>query len=136
MVKEARCFGHTGPCALYARVSSESQDIDLSISAQLKAVRRYATQHGWRAVKEYVDEAKSARTDKRPAFKEMIADALQGRFTKILVWMFSRFARNRKDSIIYKSLLRRRGVDVISINGPVETKPERQLLEARIRISL
>lgn len=124
----------TGACALYARVSSESQDVDLSISAQLKALRRYATQRGWRVVKEYIDEAKSARTDKRPAFKEMIADALQGRFSKILVWKFSRFARNRKDSIIYKSLLRKHGVDVVSINEPVDDTPEGRLLEGMIEV--
>jgi site-specific DNA recombinase len=42
--------------ALYARVSSEKQDIDLSISAQLKALREYASINGHEIVKEYVDE--------------------------------------------------------------------------------
>jgi len=32
--------------ALYARGSSDRQDVDLSISAQLKALRDYAAQHG------------------------------------------------------------------------------------------
>lgn len=32
--------------AIYARVSSESQDVDLSISAQLRAVRDYASKYG------------------------------------------------------------------------------------------
>ncbi len=32
--------------ALYARVSSERQDIDLSISAQLKALREHASRSG------------------------------------------------------------------------------------------
>ena len=63
---------HDGSCALYARVSSEAQDVDLSISAQLKALRKHAAKHGWAIVREYVDEARSARTDKRPAFKEMV----------------------------------------------------------------
>ena len=94
-------------CALYARVSSDAQDVDLSISAQLKALRRHAANEGWAIVKEYVDEAKSARTDRRPAFKEMLADALDGWFSRILVWKFSRFARSRRDGIVYKSMLRR-----------------------------
>ncbi len=120
--------------ALYARVSSETQDVDLSISAQLKALRKYAAKHGWAIVREYVDDAKSARTDKRPAFKGMVEDALAGRFTKILAWKFSRFARNRRDSIIYKSLLRKNGCDIVSINEKIEDTPEGHLLEGMIEV--
>ena len=58
--------------AIYARVSSERQDIDLSISAQLKALREYASRNGHTVVKEYVDEAESGRSIDRPGFKEMI----------------------------------------------------------------
>ncbi len=41
-------------------------------------------------------------------------------FQKIVVWKFSRFARNRKDSAIYEGLLRRRGVDVVSVSEQVD----------------
>jgi len=44
-------------------------------------------------------------------------------FEAILVWKLSRFARNREDSIIYKSLLRKQGIQVVSINEPVEDTP-------------
>ena len=57
----------------YSRVSSDSQDCDLSIQAQLKALRDYSAKHGHEIVKEFVDEARSGRTDARPAFREMIA---------------------------------------------------------------
>jgi site-specific DNA recombinase len=58
---------------LYARVSSEKQaEKDLSISAQLKALRKYALERGWDIYKEFIDEAESARSANRPAFKEMI----------------------------------------------------------------
>ena len=55
--------------AIYARVSSERQDTDLSISAQLKALREYALRNGHSVVKEYVDEAESGRSIDRPGFK-------------------------------------------------------------------
>ncbi len=59
---------------LYARVSSEKQaEKDLSIPAQLKALRKYAIKRGWDVVREVGDEAESARTANRPAFQEMIA---------------------------------------------------------------
>lgn len=44
--------------ALYARVSSEKQaENDLSIPAQLKALRNYAIKNEWTVYKEFVDEA-------------------------------------------------------------------------------
>ena len=104
--------------AIYARVSSEKQDVDLSISAQLKALREYVARNNHIIVIEYIDEAESGRSIDRPGFKQMIAAARQkpAPFEAILVWKLSRFARNREDSIIYKSLLRKHGVQIISIN--------------------
>ena len=61
--------------AIYARVSSERQDTDLSISAQLKALREYALRSGHIVVREFVDEAESGRSADRPAFREMISIA-------------------------------------------------------------
>ena len=122
--------------AIYARVSSEKQDIDLSISAQLKALREYASRNGHVVFKEYVDEAESGRSIDRPGFKQMIATARQkpAPFEAILVWKLSRFARNREDSIIYKSLLRKQGIQVISINEPLEDTPSGRLLEGIIEV--
>jgi len=61
--------------AIYARVSSEKQDTDLSISAQLKSLREYAAKNGYRVVKEFVDEAESGRTTARPAFRDLSSRA-------------------------------------------------------------
>jgi DNA invertase Pin-like site-specific DNA recombinase len=120
--------------ALYARVSSDKQDTDLSISAQLRAIREYAERNGYTIVREFIDEAESGRTADRPAFKEMIAAARRSSrlFNAILVWKYSRFARNREDSIGYKTLLRKHGVQVISITEPFEDTPTGRLLEAMI----
>jgi site-specific DNA recombinase len=122
--------------AIYARVSSDKQDVDLSISAQLKALRDYAGRESYQVVREYVDEAESGRSIDRPGFKAMIAAARQNSppFEAILVWKLSRFARNREDSIIYKSLLRKHGVQVVSINEPVEDTPSGRLLEGIIEV--
>ena len=56
---------------LYARVSSEKQaENDLSISAQIKEVRRYADAHGYEVTREFIDEAQSARSANRPGVQE------------------------------------------------------------------
>jgi site-specific DNA recombinase len=120
--------------AIYARVSSEKQDVDLSISAQLRALREYANRNGYQVVKEFVDEAESGRTSARPAFREMIAVARRPTkpFDLILVWKYSRFARSREDSIIFKTLLRKNGVRVVSITEPSDDTPIGKFLEAVI----
>jgi len=120
--------------AVYARVSSDKQDVDLSISAQLKAIREYAKNNGHIVVREFVDEAETGRTTARPAFREMVSLARhpQKPFDVILVWKYSRFARSREDSIVYKAMLRKSGVHVISINEPFDDTPTGRLLEAII----
>ena len=79
---------------IYARVSSDRQDVDLSISAQLRALREYAARNNLMIVREFVDEAESGRTSARPAFREMISLARlkQKPFEVILVWKLNRFA--------------------------------------------
>jgi len=127
---------HSKRVVIYARVSSERQDVDLSISAQLKALRDYAARNSYRVVTEFVDEAESGRSIDRPGFKQMIVAARQkpAPFEAILVWKLSRFARNREGSIIYKSLLRKQGIQVISINELVEDTPAGRLLEGIIEV--
>ena len=122
--------------AIYARVSSDRQDVDLSISAQLKALREYAARNGYAVLKEFVDEAESGKSTARPAFREMISMARMKNppFQLILVWKLSRFARNREDSIIYKSLLRKQGIQIVSINEPIEDTPTGRLMEGIIEV--
>ena len=119
---------------LYARVSCEKQDVDLSISAQLKALRDYATRNGHQVVREFVDEAESGKTTARPAFREMISMARRSSkpFDLILVWKYSRFARSRHDSVVFKTMLRKHAVQVVSISEPFEDTPTGKLLEAII----
>ena len=63
------------PAALYARVSSDRQDVDLSVSAQLRALRDYADKNDYEVVREYVDEAESGRVMNRPEFQKMLDEA-------------------------------------------------------------
>ena len=52
-------------------------------------------------------------------------------FSSILVWKFSRFARNREDSIVYKSMLRKQcGIDVVSISEQLGEDKTSILIEA------
>ena len=122
------------PAALYARVSSDRQDVDLSISAQMRALRDYADKNGYWVSREYVDEAESGRIAERPQFRKMIEEGRQNNapFREILVWKFSRFTRKREHAVAFKSLLRRRGVKVVSITEHADDSPTGRLMEAII----
>ena len=116
------------PVALYARVSSDRQDVDLSVSAQLRALRDYAEKNGYVVAREYVDEAESGRIADRPEFRKMIDGASKPNapFGEILVWKFSRFTRKREHAVAFKSMLRRKGVRVVSITEQADDTPHRQ----------
>ena len=122
------------PAALYARVSSDRQDVDLSVAAQLRALRDYAQRNGYLVAREYVDEAESGRIADRPQFSRMLDEASkpEAPFKEILVWKFSSFTRKREHAVAFKSMLRRRGVRVVSITEQADDTPTGKLLEAII----
>ena len=122
------------PVALYARVSSDRQDVDLSVAAQLRALRDYAERNGYVVAREYIDEAESGRVADRPQFRKMLDEAseTESPFQEILVWKFSRFTRKREHAVAFKSMLRRRGIRVTSITEHADDTPTGKLMEAII----
>jgi len=110
--------------ACYIRVSTDKQE-ELSPASQLKEIRKWAKDNGYILTDDYIfmeNEGISGRkADKRPEFQRMIATAKVSPrpFDTIIVWKFSRFARNQEESIVYKSLLKKKGVSVISISEPI-----------------
>ena len=83
-----------------------------SIQKQIEHCQKYALEHGMVIVATYIEETATGRSDNRAKFQQMMADTnvKDKPFEAILVWKFSRFARHRVDSAIYKNRLRRRGV--------------------------
>ena len=119
--------------AAYLRVSTDKQD-EYSLDSQLKLIRDYAAKNDYIVPDEFVfcDDGISGRTvKKRPEFRRMIAWAKEKErpFEAILVWKFSRFARNQEERIVYKSMLARSCVDVISISEPLAEGPFGSLIE-------
>ena len=53
-------------------------------------------------------------------------------FEVILVWKFSRFTRKREHAVAFKSMLRRKGVRVVSITEHADDSPTGKLMEAII----
>ncbi|MBM3120318.1 MAG: recombinase family protein, partial [Chloroflexi bacterium] len=103
----------------YARVSSDEQAAkDLSIPAQIKAIRHFVDESDEMTLVDiFKDEGISAyaSADKRPGFMAMISLAKDSDVSLILVHKLDRFSRNREESIIFKSLLKKHSVQVKSI---------------------
>lgn len=119
--------------AAYVRVSTAGQE-EYSPDSQLKLIRDYAKKAGYIIPDEYVyqDDGISGKSaDKRPAFRLMVAQAKEKNppFSAVFVWKYSRFARNAEEALVYKNLLRKNGVDVISISEPQNDSPFSSLIE-------
>ena len=113
---------------IYARYSSHSQQ-EQSIEGQLRDCYAYAQREGLQVVGEYIDRAISGKTDERPDFQRMIADASKKQFQRVIVWKLDRFARNRYDSAHYKAKLKKYGVKVVSATENISDEPEGIILE-------
>ena len=114
---------------IYARYSSDRQT-EQSIDGQLRVCYDHAERCGYNIIGEYIDRAISGTTDNRPEFQRMIADSAKKQFQYILVYKLDRFARNRYDSAIYKTKLKKNGVKVISATEMIGDGDESIILEA------
>lgn len=119
----------TTTAAAYARYSSDNQDI-ASIDAQIRAIREYCERNKICLSKIYTDEARSATTDNRPEFQQMIRDSSLGLFDAIIVHKLDRFSRDRFDSAFYKHQLRKNGIRLISVLENLDDSPESIILES------
>ena len=118
--------------ALYIRVSTADQ-AELSPDAQKRLLLDYAKKNNIVISNDfvYMESVSGRRAQKRPEFQKMIATAKQEShpIDVILVWKYSRFARNQEESIVYKSMLKKDGVEVISVSEPLIDGPFGTLIE-------
>jgi DNA invertase Pin-like site-specific DNA recombinase len=112
--------GHVGAraakrkVAAYARVSTGSEEQLTSYEAQVDYYTKYIKRKSeWEFVMVYTDEGITAtNTNKRDGFKQMVADALDGKIDLIITKSVSRFARNTVDSLTTVRKLKANGVEV------------------------
>lgn len=126
--------------AAYIRVSTDDQ-LEYSPDSQIEKIKEYAVRNDIEIDPKFIfmDEGISGRTTKkRNAFNEMIglAKTIPRPFDVILIWKFSRFARNQEEAILYKNMLRKKlDIDVISVSEPLIEGPFGQLIERIIEWS-
>ena len=114
---------------VYARFSSHSQG-EQSIEGQLSEAYKYATAHGYTIVHEYVDRAKSGRSDNREQFQQMLKDTAKKQFDVIILWKVDRFGRNREEITLNKYKCKKNGVRVEYVAETIPNTPEGVILES------
>src|SRR5258708_40006411 len=106
-------------CLIYARVSTDKQaDKELSIPAQLQAMRQYAGHRGWTTLNEFVEAGVSARTAQRPVLRQLLSrcrDHQDAKVDVVLVHKIDRLARNLADHVAIRALLRQRQITLASV---------------------
>lgn len=115
---------------IYARYSAGPRQTDQSIDGQLRVCTEFCKQRGLTVIDTYCDRHISGRTDERPEFQRLIADAKAHKFEAVVVYKTDRFARNKYDSAIYKRELRRNGIQIFYAAEAIPEGPEGIILES------
>ena len=114
----------------YGRYSDAGQS-EQSIEGQRKVCYEFAERNDYNIIAEYIDRATTGtEAENRHEFQRMIADSSKRQFQGVLVYQLDRFARNREDSVIYKSVLKKNGVRVLSARENITSDASGILLES------
>lgn len=116
--------------ALYARYSAGPRQTDQSIEGQIRVCTDYCKQKGLTITEVYADKHISGKTDERPEFQRLIADAKKKKFDAVVVYKTDRFARNKYDSAIYKRQLKINGIQIFYAAEAIPDGPEGIILES------
>ena len=118
------------PAALYARVSSDRQKENHTISSQLAALVEYADSHGYLVPPEwrFQDEGYSGATLLRPGLEALRDLAAAGHIQAALVLSPDRLSRKYAYQVLLTEELSRCGVEVVFLKAPSGVTPEDQLL--------
>ena len=117
-------------CALYARVSSESQARDNTIASQVIALRERIVADGFllEPDQSYEDEGYSGSILSRPALERLRDAVASGQIERIYVHSPDRLARRYAHQVLLIDEFRRAGADVVFLNRPIGGTAEDDLL--------
>jgi len=115
-----------------ARVSTTEQaERDLSLPAQLEAIRRYARERELTIAGEYVERGVTGTDDNRPQFQRMLGAIMKPGSTvgAVVVIHTSRFMRDALKARLHKESLRRIGVRVVAVQQELSDDPTGRFTE-------
>lgn len=101
----------------YIRVSTTEQAMEgYSIAAQVALIKNFAERKKWELVDVYADEGISAATiQKRPALMNLLSDAQNSEFEKVIIMKVDRISRNTKDAMFILNHLENENIGLESV---------------------
>lgn len=105
--------------ATYARTSTS--DKEQNLETQLMPLREFAQSQGWTIFREYVDQAPANDLTHRTAWRELLEDAGERRFQRVLVLNLDRAFRNVKHMLDTLDTWETVGISFQSIREQYET---------------
>ena len=109
--------------ALYYRVANK-QTLDLYLDNQMQTLLCYANKQELDSFTLYADVGKSGLTLDRPAFNALKADIEAGRIGELIIYSFSRLARDVILVVEFIEWAQARGVEIISVtDGELTAAP-------------
>ncbi|HET8671566.1 MAG TPA: recombinase family protein, partial [Candidatus Saccharimonadales bacterium] len=116
---------------LYLRVSTEEQAKNLSLSVQRKHCMEYCDRQGWRVLETFTGKGESAKTVNRKELKNLLAYCRNnpGKVQYVVVYDVTRFARNAKDHLELRELLKEYGVQLRSTTEILDETPAGEYIE-------
>ncbi len=106
--------------AIYTRTSTDRQDTGLE--AQERALLDYCSQRGIQAPLKFSDAGISGSKASRPGLNALLLAAREGQIGIILVYSFSRFARNTRHLLDSLEEFERLGISFVSLTENLDTK--------------
>jgi site-specific DNA recombinase len=116
--------------AIYARVSTERQELQQTIASQLSLLQDWAMAQGHALTEAHVfrDEGFSGSRLDRPAL-DALRDAIRdGAIDVVAVFSPDRLARKYAYQVLLMEEFRRAGCDVVFLHRPISEDPNDQLL--------
>lgn len=102
--------------AIYCRVSTHEQNVDL----QLSELREYAARRGLTIAGEYIDLGISGSKASRAELNRLMDDSRLRLHDAVLVWKLDRFARSLKNLVVALEDLNHVGVSFISLRDNLD----------------
>jgi DNA invertase Pin-like site-specific DNA recombinase len=103
--------------ALYARVSTNDQRLDL----QLDELREFCRRRGWLIAGEFIDKGVSGSKRKRPGLERLLEEARRHRFDVVGTWKLDRLARSVSHLLLLKEEFDALGIDFFSLTETLDT---------------
>ena len=109
--------------AIYCRVSTDEQaEFGYSIDEQKRLLEEWCKANDYIIYKCYSDRGISGKNIKdRPALKELLSDAKEGKIDMVISWKINRVSRKLEDVLKIVSLLEKNNITFKSYSEPFET---------------